>query len=201
MQDGVCSALTTLERRIKESAFGLLPGVTTWATPGVADADKVSRSQNQTSLSGQVRWPSPRATDGRNGGPGQKNGRGKVDMLPGAVAEMWPSPRAHRGGAELRRWASPDAAVMNDRESPDTFLARRARLRAQDRKRNGNGAGIPLSVMVLMEEAKQPDTPLSADWVEQLMGWPNGWTLPGPLFSALGLQDGERRNTRGKRRG
>lgn len=116
MQNGVCSALTTLERHIKESAFGLRLDVVTWATPGVADADKVSRSQNQTSLSGQVRWPSPRAT-------------------------------------------------------------------------------------VLMEEAKQPDTPLSADWVEQLMGWPNGWTLPGPLFSACGPQGGGQRNTRGKRRG
>lgn len=175
MQNGVCSALTTLERHIKESAFGLRLDVVTWATPGVADADKVSRSQNQTSLSGQVRWPSPRATDGRNGSPGQKNGRGKVDTLPGVVA----------------RWASPDAALMNSRESPDTFLARRSR----------SGAGIPLSVMVLMEEAKQPDTPLSADWVEQLMGWPNGWTLLGPLFSACGPQGGGQRNTRGKRRG
>lgn len=202
MQDGACSALTTLERRIRESASGLRSGAPTWATPGVADAEKVSRSQNQTSLSGQVRgWPSPRATDGRNGGPGQKNGRGKVDTLPGAVAEMmWPSPRAHRGGAELRAWASPDAAVMNDRESPSTFLARRAKLRAQDRKRNGNGAGIPLSIQALMEESKEPDTPLNPDWVEQLMGWPNGWTFGLPLM-ARGRRTGARRSTRGKRRG
>lgn len=37
-------------------------------------------------------WPTPRATDGSKGGPGQVNGRGQVDSLPGAV--QWPTPGA-----------------------------------------------------------------------------------------------------------
>lgn len=36
--------------------------------------------------------PTPRATDGSNGGPNQRNSRGGYDALPGAVAHLLPTP-------------------------------------------------------------------------------------------------------------
>ncbi len=78
-------------------------------------------------------------------------------------AAMWPTPRAwdSEGGPDLNQpdrantgspslnttalmWPTPDASVMNDGESPETFLARRERLKAKGI--NGNGAGTPLTI-------------------------------------------------------
>lgn len=42
-------------------------------------------------------WPTARATDGSKGGPGQRNGRGKADSLPGAVVEDWATPTTRDG--------------------------------------------------------------------------------------------------------
>lgn len=45
-------------------------------------------------------------------------------------------------------WPTPSAGNFNDGESPETFLARRTKLKKQFK--NGNGAGIPLGVAVKM---------------------------------------------------
>lgn len=122
-------------------------------------------------------WPTARSTDGAKGGPGQVNGRGKVDSLPGAV-NGWPTPAAgnYRSGIPNRAdrpgyqndlpdvvakvalmWPTPDAAVMNDGETLATFDARRDRLKATHL--NGNGAGTPLAV-----EIQRWPTPTVRDW-------------------------------------
>lgn len=43
------------------------------------------------------------------------------------------------GGASSGSWPTPDAQVMNDGENPETFYARREKLKAT--ARNGNAAG------------------------------------------------------------
>ena len=45
-------------------------------------------------------------------------------------------------------WPTPDAILANDGEDPETWLARRARLK--DTARNGNGAGIPLAMAAIL---------------------------------------------------
>lgn len=51
------------------------------------------------------------------------------------------------GQSQATNWPTPDSALMNNRESPETFEARRAALQAKHR--NGNGAGTPLGMAVL----------------------------------------------------
>lgn len=74
--------------------------------------------------------PTPRATDGPKGGPGQVNGRGEPDSLP-AIGALLPTP---------------NASVANDGEKAGTWLARAERLK--EKHGNGNGAGMPLTIAV-----------------------------------------------------
>lgn len=60
-------------------------------------------------------------------------------------------------------WPTPSAALTNDREAPETFLARRDAL--SEKGINGNGAGIPLTIASKMwptpegiRDAKSPGT-------------------------------------------
>lgn len=55
------------------------------------------------------------------------------------------------------QWPSPDAAICNDGEEPETFLARREALKAKGI--NGNGMGMPLAMA-----AKTWPTPTANDW-------------------------------------
>jgi len=48
---------------------------------------------------------------------------------------------------QSQNWPTPDAALMNNRETPETFEARRTALAVKHR--NGNGAGTPLGMSVL----------------------------------------------------
>ena len=73
--------------------------------------------------------PTPRATDGTKGGPGQRGSKGDL-MLPSAVALL----------------PTPSASVANDGEGPETWLARREDVKA--RGINGNGMGMPLTIAV-----------------------------------------------------
>lgn len=72
-------------------------------------------------------WSSPRASDGKNGGPNQRGSKGDL-MLPSMAAQ----------------WPTPSASVANDGESPETWHARAAKLKLKHG--NGNGAGLLLTV-------------------------------------------------------
>lgn len=224
MRGGVCSALTMLELPTNGSGSGSWPtarstdgrkgggtrggdslpdvaGLTpaeakTWHTPQVADATKVARNTRQGSLTGQVRgWASPRAE------------RGGADLR----VQAWPTPRASPNenrqtkptpsqlagthGMNLAtavNWPTPDAALMNDGEEPKSFLARQAKL--AKKHNNSNGAGTPLAMAVKLGP-RPPEGLLNPEWVEQLMGWPAGWTLPSD-----GPPAAPQPSTRGKRR-
>ena len=54
--------------------------------------------------------PTPKASDGPNGGPGMRNGRGVADALPGVVTQLLPTPvsRDWKDGA-----TNPDAVPVN----------------------------------------------------------------------------------------
>lgn len=78
----------------------------------------------------------------------------------GAYSAAWPNSGSMRGGACYRQpaverhisasdsgsWPTPNASVANDGESPRTWLERAERLKAKHK--NGNGAGMPLSIAV-----------------------------------------------------
>ena len=107
---------------------------------------------------------------------------------------------------------TPSASLPNDTESPESWLARAALLKAKHH--NGNGAGMPLAVAVKLfptpgasdhRDRGGPETAsiqrriatgqqvglsmivtgaLSPAWVACLMGFPPGWTLTdGPLVA------------------
>lgn len=46
---------------------------------------------------------------------------------------------------QAAQWPTPSAALMNDAESPESWSARAQRL--QEKHANGNGAGMPLTIM------------------------------------------------------
>jgi len=112
------------------------------------------------------------------------------------------------GESGCSSWPTPDAAVFNVSESPESFRARQEALRAKGI--NGNGCGTPLAMAVKMWTTPQArnakikhggsrqDLPVQVDgklnptWVCALMGFPMDW------FD--GLPDPEPRNTTGSRR-
>ncbi|MGJ7617488.1 hypothetical protein ACSFA5_09100 [Variovorax sp. GB4P3] len=108
--------------------------VTNWPTPQVGTGDN---SHGQISgdfrnrmeeLLKQPQWSSPRASDGKNGGPNQRGSKGDL-MLP-SMAAQWPTPAAneYEGG------------------DPNKMLERRERERMKGR--NGNGFGLTLGMSV-----------------------------------------------------
>jgi len=70
--------------------------------------------------------PTPRASDGPNGGPGQRNGRGDADTL-SAISALLPTPTPFQ---------------MSNSETPDEWLTRRKDVV----KRTGTHHGLPLPV-------------------------------------------------------
>lgn len=72
-------------------------------------------------------------------------------------------------------WPTPAACIPQDGEDPDQWLERRKVLK--ETKRNGNGAGMPLTIAVQLGGPKlEKPAKLNPDWVELLMGFPPDWT-------------------------
>lgn len=119
-------------------------------------------------------------------------------------------------GSSSSRWPTPSASVFNDAEDPAAWLARAELLK--EKHANGNGAGMPLAVAAKLStwptpsasdhkgsyapeqrrgqltDAVQDHGALNPAWVEQLMGFPAGWTgTDGPPVAV-------KRNTSGSRR-
>lgn len=79
-------------------------------------------------------WSSPRASDGEKGGPNMRGS--KYDqMLPSQAVSMVEG-----------NWPTPNALASNDGESPETWRARQERMKLKGY--NGNGAGVPLAILV-----------------------------------------------------
>lgn len=218
---------TALERSGQgERNKALVLDVKAWATPD-CNTSSYSNGLMEPNIRQQAAaWSSPRASDGKNGGPNQRGSKGDL-MLPSMVAHwmtptaqdseaaggagtiargnrgatlnsqalaMWPTPDVNSGNRDMSKvdaeaqrrpdtkvtiglptvastWPTPSAAVVNDGESPETWRARAAILKAKHG--NGNGAGLPLTVAT----AQWP-TPVSSDSRSQL-----GESMPGRMAS------------------
>lgn len=220
--------------------------VDTWATPSASDglAETLSPGMGQRERGPQnlmecvakvtwPNWPTAQAHDGMGmPGAGTRARGGRRSDLNVAVAN-WPTaaatdykgssqPGQRRGQlSEAANWPTPDAAVSNDSENLESWMARRERERAKGQ--NGNGMGTPLAVAARLwptttagdarsSGSRSSETSdahdgtsltdatvravptkglkLNPAWVEQLMGFPPGWTSLAP----------ESPSTNGKRR-
>ena len=146
-----------------------------WPTPAMADGERASETYmggNSTllgaarrlwptpdtnsstySLPAQVQnWPTPRATDGEKGGPNQRGGKGDP-MLPSAV-HQWPTPRtSDSNGPGIHGTGGQDLRTTVD---------------GLQGRENPSTSG-------------KPRGRLNPQWVESLMGLPQGWTVLEPL--------------------
>jgi hypothetical protein len=104
-------------------------------------------------------------------GPSWRTSQHSLDGGLTAFSETWPRSGMTRsgiayqlqplapltGGIESGSWPTPDASVAQDGEKPETWLARRERVKAK--AINGNGMGMPLTIAVQLWP-----TPTSRDW-------------------------------------
>lgn len=116
--------------------------------PGAQGRDGGLNLQTQVSL-----LPTPRATDGPKGGPGQRNGRGKADSLP-AIGALLPTPAVNDMGAG---------------KTPEQWDALTNKWRA--RHGNGNGHGKSPEQEALRHTDFGPYTAAVERW-EQVTGVP-----------------------------
>jgi hypothetical protein len=83
------------------------------------------------------KWPTPTAGDAKSAGsrnaPGSRANKG-VSLTDAVMT----------GDSMGRQWPTPSGSSPNDRETPETWLARQARLKAKGY--NSNGAGMPLTI-------------------------------------------------------
>lgn len=119
--------------------------------------------------------PTPKASDGPNGGPGMRNGRGDADALPGVVA-LLPTPVAMDAAGARNSTAnrSPDAKPANIGDTLSD-VAYRADF-------GPYAAAVARWEAVLGRPAPPPTEPgrdgrprLSPRFVEWMMGLPTGW--------------------------
>ncbi len=108
-------------------------GSSSWPTAAATDwkgSAREGQRRGQLSEAAEVKWPTPRATDGSKGGPNQRGSSGDL-MLPSAAAQ-WPTPAAssygrNKGGANpegperpsldtlARTWPTPRASESENR--------------------------------------------------------------------------------------
>jgi DNA (cytosine-5)-methyltransferase 1 len=122
--------------------------------------------------------PTPKASDGPNGGPGMRNGRGVADALP-AVVCLLPTPRATRGGSGTETSYALGGEIDYD-ERPQGVVAPGADFGPYT-------AAITRWSAVLGRQAPPPTEPgtngrprLSPRFVEFMMGLPDGWVCDVP---------------------
>lgn len=108
MRDGELLPLPALERHTSESESGL------WPTPQARDhfpahkpeyvAKKKAEGHGMSNLNDAVvMWPTPLATDGSNGGPNQRGGKG--DLRLSSAVHQFPTPTATNTKARHMRGA------------------------------------------------------------------------------------------------
>lgn len=184
---------TALERSGQgERNKALVLDVKAWATPDCNTSTYSNGLFGQNIREQATNWITPKASDGKNGGPNQRGSKGDL-MLP-SMAAHWPTPDVNSGNRDMSKvdpdeqrrpdtkvtiglptvassWPTPSASLVNDGESPESWHARAAKLK--EKGINGNGAGLPLTVAT----AQWP-TPVSSDSRSQL-----GESMPGRMAS------------------
>lgn len=97
------------------------------ATKGLGSAERAEKGSNSRLEDTVALWPTAQSRD-HKGVDRTSIDRGNARPL-NEVAAMWPTP---------------DAIVANDREEPESFLARQEREKLKGH--NGNGMGVPLAM-------------------------------------------------------
>lgn len=176
-----------------------------WPTPKSSNADKAGAlrdfgSKGDPSLATRTNlWPTPSATpwasDGVKGGPNQRGSAGDL-MLPSAAAQ-WPTPTVSGSANRAGRWAKSGdglrtAAVKRTWPTPSASPWRSGLASEETHARNIrplNEVACRASLQAPMTETpgaessqsartSPPRSQLNPAFVEWLMGWPHGWTLP-----------------------
>lgn len=167
----------------------LTHAVRQWPTAGANDfkgSNQEGQRRRQLDEAAEQLWPTPRTITG-----GPESAERKQELG-----------RTESGGGDLQAavalWPTPAATVINDGESPETFDERRRGMLAKGY--NGNGGGLVLTVeAVRFHRAQETATPgpessptprgsrrrLNPAFVEWLMGYPDSWTHPDPIDSAV----------------
>lgn len=124
-----------------------------WKSGSASDA---TMQRNSRPLAEVVRWPTPTRAAG-TGGQTSRSGKRKGEMLLGGAVKETRWPTAVAG----------DAKACGSRNTPGSKAHKGVTL--TDATRGDGGTG---------RLGKRRPGRLSADWVETLMGFPIGWTLP-----------------------
>lgn len=127
--------LPGLEGTSSASCLETLPPWVTWGPWGLVELTRPQDRPCSATASGSTEYGTTWARPRGNG----ENGDYQFPYSP--------TPKITLSG-QARKWARPDASLINDAESPESFHKRRAELKA--RHKNGNGAGTPLAVQVKM---------------------------------------------------
>jgi len=134
--------------------------------------------------------PTPKASDGPNGGPGMRNGRGVADALPGVVS-LLPTPRAARGASATETTEAllptPTARDWKDGTPCENVPTNALLGRTVWGDFGPYTAAITRWSAVLGRQAPPPTEPgtngrprLSPRFVEFMMGLPDGWVCDVP---------------------
>jgi hypothetical protein len=143
------------------------------------------------SVTGGGALPTPKASDGERGRDKARarpdlKGRELATVLRDSLPQMLPTPRANdpekrgnfdphnpRNGlpAAVRLLPTPVACVANDGERSETWLARRERVKAKGIN------SLPGQMLRNDSVPTGPGTHLNPSFVEEMMGFPVGWTV------------------------
>ena len=137
----------------EETEFGSSPEM--WATPSAADSTGSTGGNQNKSLRTDVKmWPTRRACTAMSAENIQNRVNDKNPNLETVVARtIWPTPAAR------------------DYKGANGYERTKKKLENGERAQMGQ---LPNAVM--MEEGKQISGSLNPQWVEWLMGYPEGWT-------------------------
>ena len=121
-------------------------------------------------------WPTPKGTDGTNGGPNQAGSKGDL-MLPSAAAQR-PTPAARDAkGANSAEHALVTGGGRKHMDQLSNFVAHSSHLAQPMPDGQSSCESGP--------DSPQPSTKrLNPAFGEWLMGWPVGWTIAEPSASS-----------------
>ncbi|MEZ2297273.1 hypothetical protein [Variovorax sp. RCC_210] len=193
----------------QDNGVALSQKVTHWPTPQVGTGEN---SHGQISgdfrnrmeeLLKQPQWSSPRASDGKNGGPIQWDSKGDL-MLP-SMAAHWPTPDAHArerinksqsaGAAErptialaASSWPTPAARDAKGANSEEHALVTGGGRKHMDQLANFVAYSLQAQPIRDGQESSRNTlnsprhlNPIFGAW---LMGWPSAWVIAEPHASS-----------------
>lgn len=190
---------------------------TQWMTPNVPNGGRKvpealvnskgttdAGEKKSVGLESQSRyWSSPRASDGKNGGPNQRGSNGDL-MLP-SMAAQWPTPDAamHQGGntspgpagfrpniaLAAQQWPTPAARDAKGANSEEHALVTGGGDRKHMDQLANFAAYSPQAQQIRDGQQSSPSTPNSPRHLNPifgawLMGWPSAWVIAAPHASS-----------------